>query len=89
MVFAGTETEQYHAWLLDAHDKRSGNPYMIYVGSNAGSFTDLPSNAAYAQAVAWAVSQEITEGTSDTTFSPNATCTRGQIMTFLYRAMGE
>lgn len=89
MVFAGTETEQYHAWLLDAHDKRSGNPYMIYVGSNASSFTDLPSNAAYAQAVAWAVSQEITEGTSDTTFSPNATCTRGQIMTFLYRAMGE
>lgn len=49
------------------------------------SFTDVPSNADYAQAVAWAVSKGITSGTGDNTFSPDATCTRGQIVTFLYR----
>lgn len=52
-------------------------------------FTDVPANAEYAQAVAWAVNQGITSGTSATTFSPDATCTRGQIVTFLYRAMGK
>ena len=41
--------------------------------------------SAYAQAVAWAVSNGITNGTSATTFSPGSICTRGQIMTFLYR----
>lgn len=52
------------------------------------SFTDVPADAAYAQAVAWAVERGITNGTSATTFSPDATCTRGQIVTFLYRALG-
>lgn len=52
----------------------------------AANFTDVPHNADYAQAVAWAVQQGITSGTSETTFSPEATCTRGQIVTFLYRA---
>lgn len=41
----------------------------------------------YSRAVEWAVKQGITKGTSATAFSPDATCTRGQIMTFLYRAM--
>lgn len=50
------------------------------------AFTDVPADAEYAQAVAWAVSKGITTGTSETTFSPDATCTRGQIVTFLYRA---
>lgn len=62
------------------------------VGSSASSgkanFTDVSANADYAQAVAWAVDNEITSGTSKTTFSPAATCTRGQIVTFLYRAIG-
>lgn len=49
------------------------------------SFTDVPSSASYAQAVSWAVKSGITNGTSATTFSPSATCTRGQIVTFLYR----
>ena len=63
-----------------------------YVGSPAveatNKFTDVPANAAYAQAVAWAVSKGVTTGTSATTFSPTNTCTRGQIATFLYRALG-
>ena len=49
-------------------------------------FSDVKSGAYYADAVAWAVEQGVTTGTSDTTFSPSDTCTRGQIVTFLYRA---
>ena len=51
----------------------------------ASGFVDVPGDAYYADAVAWAVSKQITNGTSATTFSPNATCTRAQIVTFLYR----
>ena len=51
----------------------------------ANSFTDVPAGAHYAQAVAWAVSKGITAGTSATTFSPNKTCSRAEIVTFLYR----
>ena len=50
------------------------------------SFVDVPTNAFYADAVGWAVSQKVTDGTSNTTFSPDDNCTRGQIVTFLYRA---
>ena len=49
-------------------------------------FTDVPMEASYSIAVDWAVLQGITNGTSATTFSPEQTCTRGQIVTFLYRA---
>lgn len=49
-------------------------------------FTDIDKEADYAGAVAWAVENGITTGTSETTFSPANTCTRGQIVTFLYRA---
>ena len=53
------------------------------------AFVDVPANAYYADAVAWAVENGITSGTSDTTFSPNAACTRAQMMTFLWRAAGS
>ncbi len=49
-------------------------------------FKDVKSGAYYYDAVLWAVKNEITNGTSETTFSPDQTCTRGQIVTFLYRA---
>ena len=52
------------------------------------SFTDVPAGSYYAKAVAWAVENGITLGTGDGTFSPNATCTRAQSVTFLYRALG-
>jgi hypothetical protein len=51
------------------------------------SFTDVPANAYYAKAVAWAVENGITNGMTETTFAPDATCTRGQSVTFLYRAL--
>ena len=50
------------------------------------SFTDVDKEADYAGAIAWAVENKVTAGTSETTFSPENTCTRGQIVTFLYRA---
>ena len=53
----------------------------------ASSFTDVPANAYYAKAVAWAVENGVTNGMTETTFAPDATCTRGQSVTFLYRAL--
>ena len=52
-------------------------------------FTDVPAGSYYHDAVLWAMEQGITKGTSDTAFSPNATCTRAQIVTFLWRAGGS
>jgi uncharacterized repeat protein (TIGR02543 family) len=49
-------------------------------------FTDVPVGSYYYDAVLWAVENGITKGTSDTTFSPNMTCTRAQIVTFLWRS---
>lgn len=63
-----------YLWKLDGA-KQIGN----------SGFTDVPLNADYAQAVAWATLHNITGGTSVTQFSPNLACTRGQIATFLYR----
>ena len=62
--------------------------YRALKGSASGStnFTDVASDAFYADAVNWAVANNVTNGTSNTTFSPNADCTRAEIVTFLYRA---
>ncbi len=68
---------------------------VMYLWQNAGSpaadintdFTDVPSDAYYAEAVAWAVQNGITSGTSETEFSPDDICSRGQIVTFLHRAL--
>ena len=52
-------------------------------------FTDVKAGSYYYDAVLWAVENGITKGTSDTTFSPDATCSRAQIVTFLWRANGS
>ena len=54
--------------------------------TRAMPFTDVPVGSYYYNAVLWAVENGITEGTSDTMFSPDATCSRAQIVTFLWRA---
>lgn len=54
-----------------------------------GTFTDVSASARYHDAVYWAVQQGITNGTSDTAFSPSSTCTRAQIVTFLWRAWAK
>ena len=57
--------------------------------STSHNFTDVKAGSYYEQAVLWAVENGITVGTSSTTFSPDATCTRAQAVTFLYRASGS
>ena len=52
-------------------------------------FPDVASDAYYADAVAWALKSGITTGTSSVTFSPDSTCTRAQVVTFLWRARGS
>lgn len=63
--------------------RANGQPRVS--GTNA--FSDVSAGAYFADSVRWAVDQGITKGTTDTTFSPGNTCTRGQILTFLYRGM--
>ena len=70
---------------------------VTFLYRNAGSpsvcgsapFADVLTGAYYRDAVCWAVMQGITAGTSATTFSPDESCTRAQIVTFLYRASGD
>ncbi len=56
--------------------------------SGENPFTDVAAETYYTNAVLWAVHRGITAGTSATTFSPDAACTRGQVVTFLWRAAG-
>lgn len=56
---------------------------------SGSSFADVAADAYYAKAVAWAVENGITKGTSETTFHPDEICTRAQGVTFLYRALGK
>ena len=65
--------------------RASGSPAV----SGSTGFDDVPDNAYYADAVKWAEAEGITKGTSFNTFSPNSTCTRAQIVTFLWRALGK
>lgn len=62
--------------------KAAGSPSV----STKTGFTDVPADADYATAVAWAFENKITTGASATTFNPTGTCTRAEIVTFLYRA---
>ena len=66
--------------------RNAGSPATT---GSANPFTDVSDDAYYAKAVQWAYEQEITGGTSATTFSPDADCTRAQMVTFLYRNFEE
>ena len=55
----------------------------------APKFTDVPAASPFAPAISWAVDRKITNGTSATSFSPGTTCTRGHILTFLWRSQGS
>ena len=57
--------------------------------SQTNPFTDVPNGAYYHDAVLWAVEKGISNGVTPTQFQPNATCTRGQVVTFLWRAKGS
>ena len=66
--------------------RAAGSPRVT---GTASRFADVSPDAYYYDAVLWAAEQGITGGTTDTTFSPNATVTRAQTVTFLYRAAGS
>ncbi len=96
-----TNTDGYTSYLPleTGYMTQNGNTYTLKLNGKtvtltAGSapaentFTDVPAAKYYAQPVAWAVSKGITNGTTATTFSPDNTCTRAQIIAFLWRAMG-
>lgn len=77
--------EQYYTPL----DVYSGN-YSFQISAGVPQeFADVAQNAYYAKAVTWAVDKEITSGLTSTMFGPNQDCTRGQIVTMLWRAMGS
>ncbi len=71
----GPEQTVTRAQVVTFLYRMAGRPAV----SSKNPFTDVASNVYYANAVKWAVAQKITAGTTDTTFSPNADCTRGQI----------
>lgn len=65
--------------------RAAGKPVVNY----AMNFADVPADSYYTEAARWAVSEGVTGGTSATVFSPGNSCTRAQIVTFLYRALGK
>lgn len=78
----GTDTACTRAQAVTFLWRAAGSPES----KSAGSFTDVPEDSYYAKAVAWAVENGIANGVSATEFAPDATCTRAQIVTFLWRS---
>ncbi|MEG2584068.1 MAG: S-layer homology domain-containing protein, partial [Oscillospiraceae bacterium] len=79
-------------WEHKAFDapKHAEFRFMPVDKSNAKHpFIDVNAGSYYEDAVVWALNNNVTSGTSDITFSPNDTCTRGQVVTFLWRAKGS
>ena len=89
------EMEKANAFSPNSYCTRSSAiKYMWIAAGKPDSstplpFNDVPEDSNYAKAVAWALENGITTGTTRTTFSPNAKCTRAQIVTLLYRAFNK
>lgn len=77
---------QFHGWNsgLDSCTFVYNHPVPVVV-----RFTDVPDTSYYANSIRWAVERNITQGTGNGTFSPDKVCTRGEILTFLWRASGS
>ena len=92
-ITTGTSADKFspdqsctRAQVVTFMNRSKGSPKA---GSETNPFNDVFAADYYYDAVLWAVENDITKGTSVTTFSPNQICTRGQIVTFLYRALSE
>ena len=86
--YSGSTAQAYaatHGYAFSALDQDPENPPE----PTQNPFTDVSANAYYYTPVLWAVSNDITSGTSATTFSPDAGCTRAQVVAFLWRAAGK
>lgn len=77
------------SWVLDNGLVHQKNAPAKYVAPEVPEFTDIDKDSYYYDAVIWAASNGIAKGTSDTTFEPEATCTRAQALTFIWRAAGS
>lgn len=77
--------------VVNPAPEQTGEPPAEAAGNEPLSmpFSDVPENCYYYDAVLWAVRQGITVGTGEMTFSPNASCSRAQLVTFLWRAAGS
>ncbi|MBP5750781.1 MAG: S-layer homology domain-containing protein, partial [Firmicutes bacterium] len=90
-VTAGTDGTHFSP---DAPCTRAQVITMLWAAAGVPSaepssrFEDVAEDAYYARAVAWALEKDVTAGTDETHFSPDAVCTRAQAVTFLYMAMG-
>lgn len=82
---------------ISSHNSNESGIYTMKISTGSqqqqppqtGSFVDVPTNQYYYDAVEWAVENGITAGTSPTRFSPSKTCTRAEVVTFLWRAAGS
>ena len=82
----GSEASCTRAQIVTFLWRAAGSPVPQ---TTKNPFTDLSEDAYYYQAVLWAMEQGITVGTTETTFDPDQTCTRGEAVTFLHRNAGE
>ena len=87
-------TAKFTSLEIDNDDSSStGSAYpskpIVSDKSETAAFSDVAADAYYADAVAWAVENGVTSGTTAATFTPNAVCTRAQMVTFLWRAAGS
>lgn len=87
----GWYTIQYNgtAGFIQSKYTTKTKPNTPSTPSTSTGFTDVPAGKFYTDAVAWAVKYGVTSGTSATTFSPNKPCTRAEIVTFIWRAVGS
>ena len=91
VYYSGTQA-QWNAIRFDEFNAALTGASIHYGGtsvSNPHSFSDVPNGAWYANAVNWAVDNNVTNGTGNNQFSPERICTRAEIIAFLWRAYGE
>ena len=87
--YSGSE-EEWKAIGIDYNNEPLASATVHYgTGAQTANFSDVAAGSYCYDAVQWAVANGITNGTDATHFSPNAGCTRGQVVTFLWRAAGE
>ncbi len=88
-VVAITERNGKYTFTMPASKVTVKAAFVAVVAGSENPFVDVADDAYYADAVLWAAEEGITGGTSATTFSPDAICTRAQAVTFLWRAAGS
>ena len=96
-IYGLCPAEEGLLWVLNTDPRLEGVPHLFTPagtsapaeGGSEGPFADVAPEAYYADAVLWALEKNVTRGVSETRFAPQDTCTRAQVVTFLYRAMGE